>query len=242
MELFETCLGTTVSNCLLLVQGPALACSSNSMMPCRMLRFPKPQMVVYSLFVVPVVFGASKLIAADSYNAGNHVGPAVAINVLLPLPVFAYWLYVLWRLPTPESPTLARRTKASIMRTYAKPGEGTADASNSGSFRPKLALLGSAEDNPTLILRDLQPGELYENPFDDSSSSSDDSDGAGALGTHSRRSQLATASVHHLGRPGPTTSTPRPWHSVSGAAETGTASGVLGSTAGQLRAGANKGL
>lgn len=130
---------------------------------CRLVRFPKPQLLMYTLLMVPVIYGAAKLVAAAGSSGDTSAG--VACIVLLPLPVLAYWAYVLWIWHT-EPLDATRRSKSSIMRAYQRPAsapgiaEGqAAAASQQQRAQATLALLGDLDDNPTLIIRDRRSGE-----------------------------------------------------------------------------------
>ncbi|WIA37428.1 hypothetical protein OEZ86_014352 [Tetradesmus obliquus] len=128
-----------------------------------LVRFPKPQLLMYTLLMVPVIYGAAKLVAAAGSSGDTSAG--VACIVLLPLPVLAYWAYVLWIWHT-DPLDATRRSKSSIMRAYQRPAsapgiaEGqAAAASQQQRAQATLALLGDLDDNPTLIIRDRRSGE-----------------------------------------------------------------------------------
>lgn len=153
----------------------------------RLLRFPKPQLLVYSLLVVPVVYGGAKLIAGaqamtESQNKNwwdAEAATGVACIVVLPLPVLIFWSYVLWtcrNASTDGSPHDAglRRSRSSILRTYqrasaaggttsspAVPSHATYQGVSLGQRgTATIALLGGdSSDSPTLVIRARQPGE-----------------------------------------------------------------------------------
>jgi hypothetical protein len=151
-------------------------------MYCRLLRFPKPQVVVYSLLVVPVIYGASKLLAATQQPGSTHStsdAPAsIACIILLPLPIILFWLYVMWSwhgfLWSTTSKGTYQRSKSSIMRAYQKPLGTSLSGATQGALaatafagdslaeqraKATLALLSNPDDNPTLIFRDKLDGE-----------------------------------------------------------------------------------
>jgi hypothetical protein len=154
---------------------------------CRLVRFPKPQLLMYTLLMVPVIYGAAKLVASAS--SSGDTGAGLACVVLLPLPVLAYWAYVLWIWYTDPVDAFVKRSKSNIMRTYQRPasmaGTRTAEAQEAAANQQQqraqatLALLGDLDDNPTLIIRDRRSGEdELDEIFDRGTrSSSDDGEG-----------------------------------------------------------------
>lgn len=113
---------------------------------CRLFLFPKPQVWVYTLFMVPVIYSASKLVATSMLGSPAHQA-GVASIVLLPTPILCFWAWILWRVHSlSQTSTIQASTKylASHSKTTVK---------------ATLALLGSADDNPTLIIRDRRSGE-----------------------------------------------------------------------------------
>jgi hypothetical protein len=141
--------------------------------------------VVYTLLMVPVVYGGAKLISSPTAS-GADWSAGVAAIIVIPMPVLAFWAYVLisWHraLVAAERGDL-KRSRSSILRAY---GSGTAGEpeqlrrpsahSNTQRGPATLALLG--DDNPTLIIRDRKSGEETFEQFQDDDSDSDD----GALG------------------------------------------------------------
>jgi hypothetical protein len=133
----------------------------------RLVRLPKPQVLMYTLLMVPVIYSAAKLVAAA--GSSGDTGAGVACIVLLPLPVLAYWAYVLWYWYTDPIDAFVKRSRSSIMRAYQRPAgaasvagnaEEAAAASNQQQrAQATLALLGDLDDNPTLIIRDRRSGE-----------------------------------------------------------------------------------
>lgn len=230
------------------------------MCACRLFRFPKPQLLVYTLLVVPVVYGAAKLLAASgdpsSATGSRDAMAALSCIILLPLPLVAFWCYVLWLwLGHVAAAHGHKRSRAHIMRTYHKPygSSGAGDAAAVGadtlhagdpSFtsgagrrsRATLALLSRPEDNPTLIIRDRRTGEEeYGRGSDGSAGSDDGADRPPLCPVHGRGSaapalapaRQAAASEADQGRP---------WRSVAGSSQQ-SAAGVLGHSSGGLRAG-----
>ncbi|KAF6252266.1 hypothetical protein COO60DRAFT_1704375 [Scenedesmus sp. NREL 46B-D3] len=147
-----------------------------------LVRFPKPQLLMYTLLMVPVTYGAAKLVATADGNGGD-MGAGIACIVLLPLPVLAYWAYVLWCWYTDPVDASVKRSRSSIMRAYRHP-TGTAAAQEGGPeaaagqqqrATATLALLGDLDDNPTLIIRDRRSGEdELDEAFHQGTRSSDD--------------------------------------------------------------------
>lgn len=152
-----------------------------------LVRFPKPQLLMYTLLMVPVIYGAAKLVASAS--SSGDTGAGLACVVLLPLPVLAYWAHVLWIWYTDPVDAFVKRSKSNIMRTYQRPasmaGTRTAEAQEAAANQQQqraqatLALLGDLDDNPTLIIRDRRSGEdELDEIFDRGTrSSSDDGEG-----------------------------------------------------------------
>jgi hypothetical protein len=140
---------------------------------------------MYTLLMVPVIYGAAKLVATADSDSGD-TGAGIACIVLLPLPVLAYWAYVLWYWYTDPIDAFVKRSTSSILRAYQRPAGA---ASMAGAARQEattsqqqqrakatLALLGDLDDNPTLIIRDRRSGEdeLDEMFHHGTRSSSDD--------------------------------------------------------------------
>lgn len=126
-----------------------------------LLRFPKPQVVVYTLLMVPVLYGGAKLLASPTATSSDW-SAGIATIVVIPLPVLAFWAYVLiaWhRALAAAARGDLTRSKSHLLRTY---GSGTcSDPQQQQQQRAgaTLALLGDAQENPTLIIRDKRPGE-----------------------------------------------------------------------------------
>jgi hypothetical protein len=148
------------------------------------MRFPKPQVVVYTLLMVPVVYGGAKLISSPTTSSADWSAGVAAI-IVIPMPVLAFWAYVLisWHraLVAAERGDL-KRSKSSILRAYGsgtigepEPRRPSAHShSNTQRGPATLALLG--DDNPTLIIRDRKAGEETFEHFQEDDSDSDDGD------------------------------------------------------------------
>lgn len=159
------------------------------------MRFPKPQVVVYTLLMVPVMYGASKLIASPGSSSGDW-SAGVAALVLIPLPILAYWAYVLitWRLALHAAVHgNVQRSRSSILRAYGSginasttglPASDPRRPSGSQHGAATLALWGDARENPTLIIRDKKPGEEDFEHFFDGDGDSDSSDDSGLISSH----------------------------------------------------------
>lgn len=150
---------------------------------CSLMRFPKPQVVVYTLLMVPVVYGGAKLISSPTAS-GDDWSAGVAAIIVIPLPVLAFWAYVLisWhRALVAAARGDLKRSKSSILRAYGTVGDAELRRPsvhvNTHRGPATLALLG--DDNPTLIIRDRKPGEEAFEQFQDDASDSDD----GTLGS-----------------------------------------------------------
>jgi hypothetical protein len=161
--------------CLALSAAVALA-------PHSLLRLPKVQVLVYSLFMVPVVYGAAKLVAAPGVVPLDKAA-GIACLVLVPMPVLAFWVYVLavWQAALTASVRgELHRSKSALLRTYQQSLSGSGDraagdalgrVSAQRSLQQQqrgpatLALLG--DDTPTLIIRDKRSGEeVFEHTYD----------------------------------------------------------------------------
>lgn len=161
----------------------------NFVLPCSLMRFPKPQVVVYTLLMVPVVYGGSKLISSPTAS-GADWSAGVAAIIVIPAPVLGYWAYVLisWHraLQAAERGDI-KRSKSKILRAYGSGTVGEPEPrrpsahSNTQRGPATLALLG--DDNPTLIIRDRKAGEETFEQFQDGESDSDDSSIEGAVPT-----------------------------------------------------------
>jgi hypothetical protein len=148
-----------------------------------LLRFPKPQVLVYTLLMVPVVYGAAKLLSSPVATSADW-SAGVATIILIPLPPLVFWAYVLmsWQAAiTAATHGDVKRSKSNILRAY---GSGTtvgaSDAQRPSKMTQRgpatLALLGDVSDNPTLIIRDKKPEEdAFEQVFRTNSDSEDDS-------------------------------------------------------------------
>jgi hypothetical protein len=130
---------------------------------------------MYTLLMVPVIYGAAKLVANTDSNSGE-TGAGIACIVLLPLPVLAYWAHVLWYWYTDPTEALVKRSRSSILRAYQRPAGAASMAGAAHAAQQEvvtsqqqqqqqqrakatLALLGDLDDNPTLIIRDRRSGE-----------------------------------------------------------------------------------
>jgi hypothetical protein len=137
--------------------------------------------LVYTLMLVPVVYGGAKLATAPGVGSA-HLAAGIATIVIIPLPVLLFWVYVVsaW-----QGALLAalrgdlRRSDSAIMKAYRQQPEPQHALSQAQlqqqRGKPTLALLGEAQENPTLIIRDKRPGEEeFEHMFgadgDDASS------------------------------------------------------------------------
>lgn len=128
-----------------------------------LLRFPKPQVVVYTLLMVPVLYGAAKLLSSPLATSADW-SAGVATIILVPLPPLAFWAYVLvsWHRALQKAARGdVKRSKSNLLRTYGSGTVGTSGASHTQQQRgvATLALLGDPTDNPTLIIRNKQHGE-----------------------------------------------------------------------------------
>jgi hypothetical protein len=173
-----------------------------------LVRFPKPQLLVYTLLMVPVVYGAAKLVATTDSNS-RDTGAGIACIVLLPLPVLAYWAYVLWYWYTDPADALVKRSRSSILRTYQRPAgsasmAGAAQAAQQAAAtsqqqlqqqraKATLALLGDLDDNPTLIIRDRRSGEEEVDEFFNRSTRSSSDDGEDERTIAANRPTASTA-------------------------------------------------
>lgn len=215
---------------------------------CRLILFPKLQVFTYSLLMVPVVYGASKLIASSSADHDNSsVAAGVACVVLLPLPVLGFWAYILYSLRAnpntgDKSSKPPKRSIGCLLNTYKRPtlddssmlhGETTArQAADAGQQRlaATLALLGDVGDNPTLVIQDKKEEEQeLESSFDSDRTISDsESEDNAHDNSHSAQSSaLQKQRDWVVGRPRhEATGYTRPWRSLqspmsSGAGEVG---------------------
>lgn len=201
---------------------------------CSLLRFPKPQVVAYTLLMVPVVYGGAKLLSGPNATSADW-SAGVATIIVIPLPVLAFWAYVLWCwhrcLQAAERGTI-QRSSSSILRAY---GSGLVESESEatsgqhqgqiGSRSPSshvrrgaatLALLGDGEDNPTLIIRDKKPGEeAFEQFREEDPAEADDEGGSG--GRKAAHAAAITAASPAHGAAGPS----RPWRGGSGAGAAG---------------------
>lgn len=112
--------------------------------------------------MVPVLYGAAKLLSSPLATSADW-SAGVATIILVPLPPLAFWAYVLFswhRALQKAARGDVKRSKSNLLRTY---GSGTVGNSGASHTRQRgaatLALLGDPTDNPTLIIRDKQPGE-----------------------------------------------------------------------------------
>lgn len=120
--------------------------------------------------MTPVLYGAAKYMSSPFATSADWSAGLAAI-VLVPLPPLAFWAYVLlsWHQAVLEAARgNLKRSKSNLMRTY---GSGTLGSSRTQHGTATLALLGDVTDNPTLVIRDKQPGEevLEEQVRSDSS-------------------------------------------------------------------------
>lgn len=182
----------------------ALACCTCLHPLCRsLLRFPKPQVVVYTLLMVPVVYGGSKLLSSPLATSRDW-SAGVATIVLIPLPPLAFWAYVLiaWhRALVKAAKGDVKRSKSNILRAYGSGIDGESNQRGpSGSQRggATLALLGDVTDNPTLIIRDKKPGEEDFEQFHHDSDSDDSSLGSPVKPSSASATAVAAAAA---GRP-----------------------------------------
>jgi hypothetical protein len=167
---------------------------------CSLVRFPKPQVVVYTLLMVPVLYGAAKLLSSP-LATGADWSAGVAAIILIPMPPLAFWAYVLisWHRALQKAACGdVKRSKSNLLRTY---GSGTIGQSGSSNTQQRgaatLALLGDPTDNPTLIIRDKQPGEeAFEEQVHHGSDSSEED---GELGRAAGGAAAAAAAA--AGRP-----------------------------------------
>lgn len=177
-----------------------------------LLRFPKPQVVVYTLLMVPVMYGGAKLLASPQASSADWRA-GVATLVLIPLPVLAFWAYVLitWhRALAAAARGDFKRSRSSILRTYGS-GNALADRRPSNTQRGATTLAVLGDDNPTLIIRDRKAGEeAFENFFQGDDSNSDE----GGPVSSSVKPHAAPAAV----APG------RPWKAISTSGAGGQAS------------------
>lgn len=177
-----------------------------------LLRFPKPQVVVYTLLMVPVMYGGAKLLASPQASSADWRA-GVATLVLIPLPVLAFWAYVLitWhRALAAAARGDFKRSRSSILRTYGS-GNALADRRPSNTQRVAATLAVLGDDNPTLIIRDRKVGEeAFENFFQGDDSDSDE----GGPVSSSVKPHAAPAAV----APG------RPWKAISTSGAGGQAS------------------
>jgi hypothetical protein len=171
-----------------------------------MLWFPRPQLLIYTMLVIPAVYGGSKLSRQSS--GFEALGSGVVGIVLLPLPIILTWVYVLFA-HTWFGEREVQRSKSAIFRAYQSQtsiaqerssatgvvlasGKSMTDASGQQRTAATLALLG--DNNPTLIIRDRKPGEEVFDRFamaDESSEESTDDDED--YGAASRAAQLVTS-------------------------------------------------
>lgn len=236
---------------------------------CRLLRFPKPQLLVYTVLMVPVMYGASKLVA-DAAQPGSTAGSAdasagIVCIVLLPLPVFAYWFYVLWSWYADPPTSTYKRSKSSIMRAYQHQqtaGELSAGAAGGQNQQGSqldshqqhrasatLALLGNPDDSPTLIIRNRKSGEEeFDHMCDRSTRTTSDSDedrhaASGAGGTTA--GGLARAkSERQASDPGRNPARPSRWRSLvsaEGATELAAPAGAVSAGGSRAIAGLGSG-
>jgi hypothetical protein len=142
---------------------------------CSLVRFPKPQVVVYTVLMTPVLYGAAKYMSSP-FATSTDWSAGLATIVLVPLPPLAFWAYVLlsWHRAVRRAASgNVQRSRSNLMRTY---GSGTVDSHHAQRAAVTLALLGDVTDNPTLIIRDKQPGEeVFEEQVHHSDSSEDGS-------------------------------------------------------------------
>lgn len=117
---------------------------------------------MHTLLMVPVLYGASKLVASHK----THSSLGIACIILVPLPVLIYWIYILWRFST-DQPEAHNKTSTSRLYLHGEESAGTTLNAKPAT----LDLLGSGEDNPTLVLREVSPGD---NDYHTMDSASDD--------------------------------------------------------------------
>jgi hypothetical protein len=198
---------TCVPNSQLTIMG------RNCLLLCRMLWFPRPQLLIYTMLVIPAVYGGSKLSRQSS--GFEALGSGVVGIVLLPLPIILTWVYVLYAHKW-FGEREVQRSKSAIFRAYqsqtsiaperssATGGVLASGISMSGQQRTAatLALLG--DDNPTLIIRDRKPGEEAFDRFAIADDSSDESsDGEDHYVNASRAPQLVTSRIGATARSRP---------------------------------------
>lgn len=140
--------------------------------------FPRPQLLVYTLMLVPVVYGAAKLVAAPASSASERAS-GIAAAVLIPLPVLVFWIYILaaWqRALLAAMKGDLQRSASTILKAYQHAATETSHQTHIAcrhqqeSGKAALGLLGDVQENPTLIIRDKMPGEEdFERLSDDGS-------------------------------------------------------------------------
>lgn len=131
-----------------------------------MLWFPRPNLLLYTVLVLPALYTASKLYAQSGTSSAS-----IFCMVVLPLPVIMVWVYVLFSGSFRQQ---VQRSRSAILQAYS-PQLGTKGSST--ACKPAaatLALLGDAGDNPTLIIRDRKPGEEEFDRFAMAGESSED--------------------------------------------------------------------
>lgn len=138
--------------------------------------FPRPQLTIYSLLVVSVVYTASKM--AQTATSVNFAA-AVACMVMLPLPVVAYWVYILlfsrfaWLTSKHSTAALYRADSSDNVAHPTRPDHARTEGTHPAP-KATLALLGAPEENPTLVIRSIMPGEEEFDAYTKDGSSSDD--------------------------------------------------------------------
>lgn len=144
-------------------------CPVRVLLSASLLRFPKLQVVVYTLLMVPVVYGASKLLSSPLATSADWSAGVAAI-ILIPLPPLIFWAYVLisWQRAIAAVRGDVKRSKSNILRAYGSGITGDSSVGAGDAQRPSgitqrgpatLALLGDVSENPTLIIRDKKPEE-----------------------------------------------------------------------------------
>lgn len=204
----------------------------------RLILFPKLQVFTYSLLLVPVVYGAGKLIAVSHSdgNMGSSAAAGVACAVILPVPVLGFWAYILYALQAEPSPAnvsgkSTKRTRSSLLHIYKRPtvddlggrqesGEDSATRCQATAKQQRmaatLALLGDLDDNPTLVIRDKRAGEEeLDTSIDLSSTSSESELEDGQQGTtHPANITLDGQTATTLDGHGTARLYTRPWRSL----------------------------
>lgn len=136
---------------------------------CRLLWFPRPNLLLYTVLVLPAVYAASKLCT----QGGASLVSVVSI-LGLPLPVIAMWVYVLFFGVRGQQQQM-QRSQSAILQAYSPQVGAKGSLHKAYNSAATLALLGDAGDNPTLIIRDRKPGEEEFDRFAMAGDSSEDS-------------------------------------------------------------------